>query len=34
MRKSDFAKILKEKVEKASLKYLLDKRGKKGNELE
>ena len=34
MKKKEFTKILKEKVEKASLKYLLEKRGKKGSELE
>merc|ERR1712115_773179 len=34
MKKSEYSKILKEKVEKAALKYLLDKRGKKGSEFE
>ena len=34
MKKKEYAKILKQKVEKAALKYLLDKRGKKGIELE
>ena len=34
MKKSEYSKMLKEKVEKAALKYLLEKRGKKGSEIE
>ena len=34
MKKSEYSKILKEKVEKAALIYLLEKRGKKGSEIE
>ena len=34
MKKSEYSKILKEKVEKAALEYLLEKRGKKGSQIE
>ena len=33
MKKIIFSKMLKEKVEKAALKYLLEKRGKKGSDI-
>ena len=34
MKKSEYSKMLKEKVEKAALIYLLEKRGGKGSEIE